>query len=457
MGGKEVIMNIDNLWDNFLEKIKSRISSLSYDTWFKNTKLVSMDNNVVKVLVDSPLQKKSLQETWYQTICDVFSEITNTSFDFEFVFEDEVKTNVNIAVENIGVPLNTPEKSNLNNKYTFDSFIVGDSNKFAYMAAVSVAENPGKTYNPLFLYGNSGLGKTHLMHAIGNYIIENSNKKVLYVTSEQFISDFLNLNKKDESGTNFNYIDSFKNKYRGVDVLIIDDIQFLGGATQTQQEFFNTFNNLYDDNKQIIISSDRSPDDLKKLEDRLRTRFNWGLSVNIYPPDYEMRVEILRKKIIGQHLLINISDEVIEYIANNCDSDVRQLEGALTRVIAYATMFNTSDINLNLAIDALKDYLSKSSFVKNNIQKIQQVVAEYYNITVEDLKSKKRKASIAFPRQVAIYLCRTLTDESFPKIGIQFGGRDHSTVMHSVDKIETEIKTNPQFKDIIEALTLKIK
>ena len=450
-------MNIDNLWNNFLEKIKSKISSLSYDTWFKNTKLVSLDNNTAKVLVDSPLQKKSLQETWYQTISDVFSEITNTSFDFEFVFEDEVIENKNIPMETIGVPLNTPEKSNLNTKYTFDSFIVGDSNKFAYMAAVSVAENPGKTYNPLFIYGSSGLGKTHLMHAIGNFIIENSNKKVLYVTSEQFISDFLNLNKKDESGTNFSYIDSFKNKYRGVDVLIIDDIQFLGGATQTQQEFFNTFNNLYDDNKQIIISSDRSPDDLKKLEDRLRTRFNWGLSVNIYPPDYEMRVEILRKKIIGQNMVGDVSDDVIAYIANNCDSDVRQLEGALTRIIAYATMFNTTDINLNLAIEALKDYLSKSSFVKNNIQKIQQVVAEYYNITVEDLKSKKRKASIAFPRQIAIYLCRTLTDESFPKIGIQFGGRDHSTVMHSVDKIDNEIKTNPQFKEIIETLKSKIK
>lgn len=450
-------MNIDNLWDNFLEKIKPKISNLSYDTWFKNTKLVSLDNNVAKILVDSPLQKKSLQETWYQTISDVFSEITNTSFDFEFVFEDEVKAPVNIPVENIGVPLNTPEKSNLNPKYTFDSFITGESNKFAYMAAVSVAENPGKTYNPLFIYGSSGLGKTHLMHAIGNFIIENSNKKVLYVTSEQFISDFLNLNKKDESGTNFSYIDNFKNKYRGVDVLIIDDIQFLGGATQTQQEFFNTFNNLYDDNKQIIISSDRSPDDLKKLEDRLRTRFNWGLSVNIYPPEYEMRVEILQKKIIGQNMEGEVSDDVIAYIANNCDSDVRQLEGALTRVIAYATMFNTRDINLNLAIEALKDYLSKSSFVKNNIQKIQQVVAEYYNITVEDLKSKKRKADIAFPRQVAIYLCRTLTDESFPKIGIQFGGRDHSTVMHSVDKIDNELKTNPQFKGVIDTLKSKIK
>ncbi|MCI5732635.1 MAG: chromosomal replication initiator protein DnaA [Tenericutes bacterium] len=449
-------MNVESLWENFLEKIKSRISSLSYETWFKTTKLVSLDNNIAKVLVDLPIQKKQLQEVWYKTIVEVFSEITNTSFDFEFVLEDEMELTNNIPVENIGVPINTPEKSNLNSKYTFDSFIVGDSNRFAYMAAVSVAQNPGKAYNPLFIYGSSGLGKTHLMHAIGNFIIENSNKKVIYVTSEQFISDFLNMNKKDENGTNFNYIDIFKNKYRKVDVLIIDDIQFLGGATQTQQEFFNTFNDLYDDNKQIIISSDRSPDDLKKLEDRLRTRFNWGLSVNIYPPDYEMRIEILKKKIIGQNMTGTISDDVVAYIANNCDSDVRQLEGALTRVIAYATMFNTQDIDLNLAIDALKDYLSKASFTKNNIQKIQQVVAEYYNITVEDLKSKKRKASIAFPRQIAIYLCRTLTNESFPKIGIQFGGRDHSTVMHSVDKIENELKTNPQFKNILENLKSKI-
>ena len=450
-------MNIDTLWDNFLEKIKTKISSLSYDTWFKTTKLLSLDNNVAKILVESPLQKKSLQETWYKTISEVFSDITNTSFDFEFVFENEIENKNSLNMENIGVPINSAEKSNLNPKYTFDSFIVGESNKFAYMAAVSVAENPGKTYNPLFLYGNSGLGKTHLMHAIGNFIIQNSNKKVLYVTSDRFMLDFFNICKKDDTGTNFNYVNSFKNKYRGVDVLIIDDIQFLSSATQTQQEFFNTFNNLYDDNKQIIISSDRSPDDLKKLEDRLRTRFNWGLSVNIYPPDYKMRVEILEKKIMGQNMTGMINDDVIAYIANNCDSDVRQLEGALTRIIAYATMFNVTEISLNLAIEALKDYLSKSSFTKNNIQKIQQVVAEYYNITVEDLKSKKRKASIAFPRQVAIYLCRNMTDESFPKIGLQFGGRDHSTVMHSVDKIDEELKTNPQFKSVIDSLKSKIK
>ena len=449
-------MDLDSIWKSFLEKIQSSISSISYETWFKDTKLISLDDNIAKIKVEAPIQKKILNDNWYNIIEETFSQITNTSFDFEFILEDEINENVNIEVENVGVPINSSLKSNLNKKYTFDSFIVGDSNKFANMAAVAVAENPGKTYNPLFIYGSSGLGKTHLMHAIGNYIIENSNKKVLYVTSEQFISDFLNINKKDDSGTNFNYIDIFKNKYRTVDVLIIDDIQFLGGATQTQQEFFNTFNNLYDDNKQIIISSDKSPDDLKKLEDRLRTRFNWGLSVNIFPPDYKMRIEILRKKIAGQNMENIVNDDVISYIANNCDSDVRQLEGALTRVIAYATMFNTTNIDLNLAIDALKDYLSKSSFIKNDIQRIQKIVADYYNISVDDLKSKKRKVSIAFPRQVAIYLSRKITDESFPKIGIHFGGRDHSTIIHSVDKIEKELKTNVDFKLVIDDLKSKI-
>ena len=459
-------MDEKDIWTSVLSKIKEEINSLSFQTWFEETELYRLEKNVAKIIVPFAIHKTHIINNYRDIIVEGLYEVTNTNYELELLLRDEIiedtesKVNITSEIHN-NTPNNSIEmpyiKSNLNSKYTFENFIVGNSNKFAHAAALAVAENPGKMYNPLFIYGNSGLGKTHLMHAIGNYISKNTDKKVLYVTSEQFVSDFIGINKKDENGTNFTYVDFFKQKYRNIDVLIIDDIQYLGGATETQKEFFHTFNTLYGDNKQIIISSDRSPDDLKKLEDRLRTRFNWGLSVNIYPPEYEMRVEILHKKIIGQNMSGTISDDVIAYIANNCDSDVRQLEGALTRVIAYATMFNTSEINLNLAIDALKDYLSKSSFVKNNIQKIQQVVAEYYNITVEDLKSKKRKADIAFPRQVAIYLCRTLTDESFPKIGIQFGGRDHSTVMHSVDKIDNELKTNPQFKDIIDALKSKIK
>ena len=454
-------MNINVIWDNFLEKIKAKTNSLSFNTWFKNTKLLSLENGVAIVKVDTAFTQNQLQDVWYDVIVETFNELTNTSFNFKFVLEDLVEDMINEEnndnFQNIEVQTNTPEKSNLLPKYTFDSFIIGNSNRFASMAAIAVAENPGKKYNPLFIYGSSGLGKTHLMHAIGNYIVENSNKKVLYCKSEEFLSDFLNINKKDESGTNFNYIKSFKEKYRTIDVLIIDDIQFLAGATQTQQEFFNTFNSLYDDNKHIIISSDRSPDDLKKFEARLTTRFNWGLSVNIYPPDYEMRVEILKKKIISQNMNDKLNDDIIAYIANNCDSDVRQLESALTRIFAYSAMFNINEISLEIAIEALKGFLSKSSYIKNNIQRIQQVVAEYYNITVQDMKSKKRNANIAFPRHVAVYLCRTMTDESLPKIGIQFGGRDHTTIMNSVERIEEELKENSNLQKIVESIKSKLQ
>ena len=454
-------MNINVIWDNFLEKIKAKTNSLSFNTWFKNTKLLSLENGVAIVKVDTAFTQNQLQDVWYDVIVETFNELTNTSFNFKFVLEDLVDDMINEEnndnFQNIEVQANTPEKSNLLPKYTFDSFIIGNSNRFASMAAIAVAENPGKKYNPLFIYGSSGLGKTHLMHAIGNYIVENSNKKVLYCKSEEFLSDFLNINKKDESGTNFNYIKSFKEKYRTIDVLIIDDIQFLAGATQTQQEFFNTFNSLYDDNKHIIISSDRSPDDLKKFEARLTTRFNWGLSVNIYPPDYEMRVEILKKKIISQNMNDKLNDDIIAYIANNCDSDVRQLESALTRIFAYSAMFNINEISLEIAIEALKGFLSKSSYIKNNIQRIQQVVAEYYNITVQDMKSKKRNANIAFPRHVAVYLCRTMTDESLPKIGIQFGGRDHTTIMNSVERIEEELKENSNLQKIVESIKSKLQ
>ena len=294
------------------------------------------------------------------------------------------------------------------------------------------------------------------MHAIGNYITKNLNKRVLYVTSEQFVSDFIGINKKDETGTNFSYVDFFKQKYRNIDVLIIDDIQYLGGATETQKEFFHTFNNLYNENKQIIISSDRSPDDLKILEDRLRTRFCWGLSVDIFPPEFELRIAILKKKIQGEAINKNIPDQVIEYMASNLGSDIRMLEGSLTRLIAYSTIMG-SEIDLNLAIEALKDYINKGISEKNDVNKIQKAVAEYFKISIDDLKSKKRNSNISFPRQIAMYLCRKLTDESFPKIGIEFGGKDHSTVMHSCEKIEREISINKDLRETIEKLEKEIK
>jgi chromosomal replication initiator protein len=337
-------------------------------------------------------------------------------------------------------------------KYTFDNFIVGNTNKFAHAAAVSVAENPGSMYNPLFIYGNSGLGKTHLMHAIGNYMVEHSNKKVLYVTSDQFIQDFISMTKKDDKGTNLSFVDFFKDKYRNIDVLIIDDIQFLSGANATQNEFFNTFNYLHNDNKQIIISSDRSPDDLKVFEDRLKTRFCWGLTVNIFPPDFSLRTEIIKKKIIAGNFEQEIPEDVIEYIASNINTDVRNLEGSITRVIAYSAIMGGSEITLDLAIEALKDYISKGMGEKDDVSRIQKIVSEYFQISVEDIRSKKRSSNISFPRQIAMYLVRTLTNESFPKIGTEFGGKDHSTVMHSVEKIENEIKVNKDLANIIEKL-----
>lgn len=453
-------MDEKDIWTSVLSKIKEEINSLSFQTWFEETELYRLEKNVAKIIVPFAIHKTHIINNYRDIIVEGLYEVTNTNYELELLLRDEIiedtEPKVNTTSENSSsITSNSIEmpyiKSNLNSKYTFENFIVGNSNKFAHAAALAVAENPGKMYNPLFIYGNSGLGKTHLMHAIGNYISKNSDKKVLYVTSEQFVSDFIGINKKDENGTNFTYVDFFKQKYRNIDVLIIDDIQYLGGATETQKEFFHTFNTLYGDNKQIIISSDRSPDDLKILEDRLRTRFCWGLPVDIYPPDFELRVAILKKRIVGEAINKEIPDQVIEYMASNLGSDIRQLEGAVTRLVAYSTIMG-SEIDLNLAIEALKDYINKGVSEKNNINKIQKVVAEYFQISVEDLKSKKRNSNISFPRQIAMFLCRKFTDESFPKIGIEFGGKDHSTVMHSCEKIEREIKTNKDLADTIDKL-----
>ena len=283
----------------------------------------------------------------------------------------------------------------------------------------------------------------------------NSKKKVLYITSETFCNDFIDMTKKENNKSDFDNIAYFKKKYRGIDVLIVDDIQFLAKRTESQKEFFHTFQNLYEDEKQIIISSDRSPNDLKLLEDRLRTRFSWGLSVNIYPPDFELKLEILKRKIKGEHIRKEVPDNVLEYVASNAGTDIRSLEGSLTRLLAYSTMMGR-DIDLNLAIEALKDYLNIGYSEKNDVSKIQKIVADYFKISIDDLKSKKRNASIAFPRQIAMYLCRKHTEESFPKIGIEFGGKDHSTVMHSCEKIEQEMKKDKILADAIDKLEKEI-
>ena len=460
-------MKLENLWNDFLSMIKENISSLSYETWFKDTKLVSLNkDNLAIVVVPMPFHKKHLVENYLNIMEKTIYLITKKQYNFEFLLEEEwTERTENETFNNLSNNkiLETPERknaniihqniedANLNKEYVFDTFIVGNSNRFAYTASMAVAEKPGKAYNPLFLYGKSGLGKTHLMHSIGNYIIENSNLKVLYISSDKFVNDFINAVRYNEKD-NFDKIDVFKNKYRNIDVLMIDDIQFLGNATKGQEEFFHTFNELYNENKQIVIASDRSVDDLKMLENRLLTRFNWGLTANITPPDFELRVNIIKKKISHQESAKDVPIEVIEYIANNFASDVRQLEGAITRVFAYALMMNKGKIDLDIAIDALKDQLTDKSVYKNDVHRIQTVVCDYFKITIEDIKGKKRSQNINYPRQVAIYLCRTLAHESFPKIGTYFGGRDHSTIMSSYRKIEKDLKENKQLKIVIKEL-----
>ena len=444
------------LWDNCLSKIKEEVSPILFETWFENTKLHNIEDNKVIVTVPIHVAKKMLSENYNDLIEETFTEVSGSNFKFEYKTEQEIEENIKIDTNILGVPSVSNFSSNLNSNYTFDNYIVGESNKFAKMTAMAVAEKPGKMYNPLFIYAKSGLGKTHLMHAIGNYIKEHSNNRVLYVTCEKFVSDFVEINMKVNGETNINAVEIFKKKYRDVDVLLIDDIQFLGNRVKTQQEFFNTFNELYDKNKQIIISSDSSPDDLKLLEERLTTRFNWGITIPIEQPDFELRMKIIDNKLDGHILKDEFSKEVKEYIASNCTSDIRKLEGAITRVTAYATMMGGSKITLELASEALKDFFVKSIVSKNKIDKIQQIVATNYNISVDDLKSKKRNADIAIPRQIAMYICRKHLNEPLQKIGIEFGGKDHTTVMHSVDKISNKMKENPKFALEIEKIINKI-
>ena len=446
---------MDNLsWDLFLSNIKSKLSSVSYNTWFKETKLYNQSDDSITIMVPMSFYKDYLNKHYYDLIDNVITSITGKSYDINFISEDDTINDSIVQDDNKSIKKDSSFQSNLNPNYTFDTFVIGDSNRFAQTAAVAVAEQPGKVYNPLFIHGKSGLGKTHLMHAIGNYIMETTDKKVLYVTSEKFISDFIDINRKDAD--NYDIIEHFKEKYRNIDVLIIDDIQFLGGAVKSQQEFFHTFNNLYDSNKQIIISSDRSPDDLKALEDRLRTRFRWGLTANIFPPDFDLRCKILKDKMSGLEGAKLIKSDVIEYIANNCESDVRYLEGSIRRLFAYAAMYSTKEINLEFAIEALKDYIGSSVYSNSNISKIQKAVADYFDITVDSLKSKKRTANINNARQIAIYLCRVITEETTTRIGLEFGNRDHSTVLHAIEKVSKDVKNNDELRSQLNEIKNKL-
>lgn len=445
-------MDLDNIWSVFLEKIQMKVKPILFETWFKETKLVDLTDEKAIVKVPLDVHKNHLKENYNDIIKETFMDVTGSIFNFEYISEGE------IIKEEIQIKENDEAifDSGLDTNYTFDNFVTGESNKFAKAIGLAVAEKPGSMYNPLFIYGSSGLGKTHLMNAIGNYITNNSSKRVRYVTSDKFVDDFLKL-YRNKNENNFKAVDKFKQKYRDLDVLIIDDIQYLEIASKTQQEFFNTFNELHQNNKQIIISSDRSPDDLKKLEDNLKTRFNWGLTIDILPPDFELRLAILDKKIEAQGISSVVPDEVKEYIASNCQSDVRKLEGALTRVFAYATIMNGSEITIDLAIEALKDYIGKNIISKNKIDKVIKLIADKYNITPEDIKGKKRLSKIAVPRQIGMYICRIYLKESLPKIGSEFGGKDHTTVMHAVNKIKKMVKTDKTLETEIEKIAKEVK
>lgn len=442
-------LNIEQLWISVLDKIKLIVDPVAYTTWFENTKIYAIDDDTINLIVPYEAAKTILKQRYQENMEEIVFDLTGTNYNFKYFLDSEIKKEEEVCeIKEV-----EEEKliSNLNPNYTFDNFIVGTSNKFAYVSALAIAESPGMMYNPLFVYGRSGVGKTHLMHAIGNYISKKHHKNVLYVTCEQFINDFVEI-YAGKNGYNYDKVAEFKKKYRKIDTLLIDDIQFLETALKSQQEFFNIFNELTTNNKQIVLCSDRSPDDLRKLEDRLRTRFTSGLPVDIQPPDFELRLNIIKNKIVEKGVVVNIPDEVIEYIASNCTTDIRKLECSLNRVLMYSSMMGGAEITYDFAIEALKNFFVVTVTDKNKIEQVQQIVANQYNVNVEDLKSKRRNNTLVIPRQVAMYICRIMLDENLEKIGMAFGGKNHATVCHAVDKIKKEIETNEQLKIAINKI-----
>ena len=419
------------------ELLKTEVTGISYSTWISNIEIFSVDDTTITIMAQNIVHKDMLESRYLSLLKNTFSFITHKNYDVKIICEEDIPKD-----EAPVIPANTTNNSNLNPKYTFNSFVVGNNNSFAHAAALAVAEAPATAYNPLFLYGGVGLGKTHLMHAIGNEILKNNkNANVLYVSSEKFTNQFINAIKDNKN-------EMFRNKYRNIDVLLIDDIQFIAGKERIQEEFFHTFNTLHDDGKQIIISSDRPPKDIQPLEDRLRTRFEWGLIADISNPDYETRMAILKKKAQLDNIIID--DDVLVNIATHIDTNIRELEGALNKLIAYSTLSN-SPITIELSNKAISDVVSHHNKVLS-IEYIQEVVAKYFNITVEDLKGSRRSADIAYPRQIAMYFCRDIANISTPKIGLAFGKRDHSTVMHGCNKIANEVKENTNTKLIVETV-----
>lgn len=452
-------------WDEIILKLRIEhgLSDVSFKTWIKPLEVFDVTDSIVYILVPLKQGKDYITQKYLLPFTVCIAEVTGIEYEVRFVTQEEsydLKKLSSNEKENVSktnrLHNNILEEANLNPKYTFDTFVVGGNNNFAHAVSVAVAESPGEIYNPLFLYGGVGLGKTHLMHSIAHFILENDpSKKVLYVTSETFTNELIEALKSGRS-SNEHSITSFKKKYRDVDVLLIDDIQFIIGKESTQEEFFHTFNHLHASGKQIIISSDRPPKDIETLEARLRTRFEWGLIADISSPDYETRMAILRKKEELDGLdRYNIPYEVMQYIATNVKSNIRELEGSLNKLIALHKLKN-QEINIMLAAEALKDIVSPNKNRQVTPELILEIVAEHYSITVNDLKSSKRSANIAVPRQIAMYLCRNMTDTPLKAIGIILGGRDHSTVSHGVDKIEDEIKTDDKLNNTINIIKKKI-
>lgn len=438
------------IWQNILSIINTKLSKPSFDTWFKATKVVSIDDHSIVISAPTTFAVEWLESRYTKLVATTVYEYLGKQVDVSFVIEESAPPEQPPVYKEPQAPVQTEDSIShmLNPKYTFDTFVIGSGNRFAHAASLAVAEAPARAYNPLFLYGGVGLGKTHLMHAIGHYILEHSpSSKVVYISSEKFTNEFINAIRDNRA-------ESFRNKYRNIDILLIDDIQFIAGKESTQEEFFHTFNALHEERKQIIISSDRPPKEIPTLEERLRSRFEWGLITDIQPPDLETRIAILRKKAKAENL--DIPNEAMMYIANQIDTNIRELEGALIRVVAYSSLIN-QDITTHLAAEALKDIIPSSRPKMITIQDIQQRVGEYFNLKMEDFKARKRTKAIAFPRQIAMYLSRELTDFSLPKIGDAFGGRDHTTVIHAHEKISQQIKIDQELNKVINNITEKIK
>ena len=457
-------MNIvTNKWDEIIHKLKIEhgLSDVSFKTWISPLEVYDVVDSTVYILVPLKASVDYITQKYLLPFQVCIAEVTGKEFEVKFITIDEsskiIRTNNNKedSLKKNRINSNIFEQANLNPKYTFDTFVVGGNNNFAHAASLAVAESPGEIYNPLFLYGGVGLGKTHLMHSIAHFILEKDpTKKVLYVTSETFTNELIEALKSGRSSNE--PMSTFKKKYRDIDVLLVDDIQFIIGKESTQEEFFHTFNHLHSNGKQIIISSDKPPKDIETLEARLRTRFEWGLIADISSPDYETRMAILRKKEELDGLdVYHIPNEVMHYIASNVKSNIRELEGSLNKLIALHKL-KKQPINIMLASEALKDIVSPNENRQITPELILEIVSEHYEVSISDLKSGKRNSNIAIPRQVAMYLCRSMTDTPLKSIGIILGGRDHSTVSHGVEKVAEELKTDEAFNNTVEIIKKKI-